>query len=235
MSYLNYSGTPTIRGKGGLNSSETSSADPVGVVANVGAYSTGGTYYSTAYRYKISVEEVSTNTDTNSGVYNFYFWVKTNNSTSGWGWDWNWADTVNANFFIETDNGYSHYFTDTDVTSEYYSGINKAHSVPVNSNAYYVIAKVENLTLTHKEDGSLSILFRIEYGSENSTTYHYLPQDTGVEANFTATKLNLVPTVYAFNGTEWKKAKAIYAFNGTEWKKVSKLYGFNGSEWKKAK
>lgn len=223
MSYLTYS-SQTVSGGATFNSSETAtsvpSGDPSGVVYNVGA--TSGTFYQTAYRGKIYVEEVSTNTETNSGVYNIYFKMKTN-TTGGWGY--NSYRCTDAVFTVATDN---------DVNTDYSttSGIRDSHTVSTNLSTYLIIGKAENVTLYHKEDGSLNITITITYGT---TSDNYNPKRFTATVVFPATTLDVVPTFYAYDGSQWRKAKAIYAYDGSQWRKAKRVYVYNGSEWKKAK
>lgn len=224
MSYLIYS-SQTFSGGATFNSSETTtsvpSGDPSGVVGNVGATS-GGTFYQTAYRCKIYVEEVSTDTDTNSGVYNIYFKMKTN-TTGGWGY--NSYTCGDAIFTVTTDNGASEDYSTT-------SGIRTSHTLSTNQSTYLLTGKAENVTLYHKDDGSLNITVTITYGY---TGNDYRPKRFTATVVFPATTLDVVPTFYAYDGSQWRKAKEIYVYDGTQWRKAKKLYAYDGSQWRKAK
>lgn len=169
-----------------------------------------------AYTYRLQVNEKSYSSETNSGVYDIIFSVKGNN---GYGYT-NWRDE-DGTFRVTTDNGFSQYYNSTLTGNR-----------TVSAGSYTTIATASNVTLSHKEDGSLNITASVYYGF-SGVSETYVPRASTITKTFIATIIPLQPMVYIKASNVWKKGKMYVKINGV-WKKAKKLFIKVGGVWKES-
>lgn len=203
-----------------LNSTTNSSVRCVG-------YSSYYTYYLEIVQNSVSGNTVNItvnfNVCANSGAAGFY---STSNSGATFGINFTNSSTANVTASAQTPNAYNGNMTS-------FTGQKSVLSPQVSSQyeygVYYTLGTwTGDVTGT---DSTLGITATVKYGWGSSSSA-YLPTQTTITCS---TTIELVPTVYGYDGTTWRKAKAIYVYDGSQWQQVKEFYAYDGSQWRKAK
>lgn len=114
----------------------------------------------------------------------------------------------------------------TDFTNGYKSVLSRTTNPTGTNGTFYTLA---TWTGDVVGTGNLGIDASVTYGFTSSD---WVPRETTITCSAT---VSLVPTVYGYDGTAWRKAKAIYAYDGTQWRQAKEFWGDDGTQWRKAK
>lgn len=174
-----------------------------------------------SFKYGIDVYEDLIDTDNNKGTYRVVFSVRPMKSR------YYSTKDDNATFTVTSNNGYS---------GNANSGLRAATPYVYTETypgSWVTVYTWNNLSLTHKEDGSLSITVSITYGWASTGSTNYLPKESTITLTCDATTIARNPLVELKVNGIFKKGKVRIKRDGT-WKNSKKIFIKVNGVWKES-